>query len=52
MTTDVFLNGKRIHISFGAPSMRGRKVIGDLVPYNTWWRTAQAMPPPLRLPPP
>jgi hypothetical protein len=39
MTTDVILNGKRIHVSFGAPAMRGRKIMGELVPYDTWWRT-------------
>ena len=37
---DVNLAGKSIHISYGAPSVRGRKVLDtDLVPYNTWWRT-------------
>jgi hypothetical protein len=37
---DVDLAGKKIHISYGAPSVRGRKVLGtDLVPYDTWWRT-------------
>jgi hypothetical protein len=37
---DVDLAGKKIHISYGAPSIRGRKVQGtDLVPYTTWWRT-------------
>ncbi|SEC28615.1 DUF2911 domain-containing protein [Terriglobus roseus] len=37
---EVDLAGKKIHISYGAPSVRGRKVLGtDLVPYNTWWRT-------------
>jgi hypothetical protein len=37
---DVELAGKKIHISYGAPSVRGRKVLGtELVPYDTWWRT-------------
>ncbi|AFL89718.1 Protein of unknown function (DUF2911) [Terriglobus roseus DSM 18391] len=37
---DVDLAGKKVHISYGAPSVRGRKVLGtDLVPYTTWWRT-------------
>jgi hypothetical protein len=37
---DVDLAGKKIHISYGAPSVRGRKVVDtELVPYTTWWRT-------------
>lgn len=28
-----------IEISYSRPSMRGRKIFGDLVPYNTVWRT-------------
>jgi hypothetical protein len=38
-TADVDLSGKKVHISYGAPSMRGRKIMGDLVPYSTWWRS-------------
>jgi hypothetical protein len=37
-TADVDLNGKKIHVSYGAPSMRGRKIMGDLVSYGRWWR--------------
>ena len=29
----------RIFIDYGRPSMRGRKIMGDLVPFNRWWRT-------------
>jgi len=29
----------RIVIDYGRPSMRGRKIMGELVPYNRWWRT-------------
>ena len=36
---DVDLSGAKIMISYGAPSVRGRKIMGGLVPYNTWWRT-------------
>ncbi len=36
---DVDLKGTKISISYGAPSVRGRSVMGGLVPYNTWWRT-------------
>ena len=35
----VSLNGKAIHISYGAPSIRKRKIMGGLVPYGQWWRT-------------
>jgi hypothetical protein len=37
MTTAVTINGKKIDISYGAPSMRGRKVMGSLVPYGEVW---------------
>jgi Protein of unknown function (DUF2911) len=33
------LNSKKISISYSAPSMRGRKIMGDLVPYGQVWRT-------------
>jgi hypothetical protein len=33
------LQGKRIQVDYGRPSMRGRKIMGGLVPYNRWWRT-------------
>jgi Protein of unknown function (DUF2911) len=35
----VTLNGKAVTIAYGAPSMRGRKVVGGLVPYDKVWRT-------------
>lgn len=33
------LDGKSITIKYSAPSMRGRKIMGELVPYGKWWRT-------------
>jgi hypothetical protein len=35
----VVLNGKRLTIDYSAPSVRGRKVMGELVPYGQVWRT-------------
>lgn len=33
------LNGVQIQIDYGAPSVRGRKIFGDLVPFDKIWRT-------------
>ena len=33
-TTSVTIDGKKITVGYGAPSMRGRKVMGGLVPYG------------------
>jgi hypothetical protein len=38
-TATVSLNGKTITINYSAPSMRGRKIMGQLVPYDKVWRT-------------
>ena len=39
-TADVTLGSTTVHIDYGAPSVRGRKIMGgDVVPYTTWWRT-------------
>jgi Protein of unknown function (DUF2911) len=38
-TADVNLGGKTIAITYNQPSMRGRKIMGDLVPYGKVWRT-------------
>jgi hypothetical protein len=35
----VSLGGHTVTIDYGAPSMRGRKIFGGLVPYDHWWRT-------------
>jgi hypothetical protein len=37
MTTSVTIEGKKITVGYGAPSMRGRKVMGALVPYGEVW---------------
>ena len=39
MTTSATIDGKKITIGYGAPSMRGRKVMGGLVPYGEVWCT-------------
>ena len=35
----VTLDGKSVTIDYNAPSMRGRKIMGGLVPYGKVWRT-------------
>jgi hypothetical protein len=34
-----FSDGKKITIDYGRPSVRGRKIYGELVPYGEVWRT-------------
>jgi hypothetical protein len=38
-STELTLNGKRISVNYGSPSMRGRKIMGSVVPYDEVWRT-------------
>jgi len=38
-SAEMVLNGKKISVDYGSPSMRGRKIMGDLVPYGQVWRT-------------
>jgi len=38
-SVQAIIDGKRISIEYGRPSMRGRKIMGDFVPYNKVWRT-------------
>jgi len=38
-TTEFSLNGKKITVSYGRPYMKGRKIMGGLVPYDQVWRT-------------
>jgi hypothetical protein len=35
----VTLNGKAITVHYNSPRMRGRKIMGGLVPFGTVWRT-------------
>ena len=35
----VSLDGRSIVINYNSPSMRGRKIMGDVVPYGKVWRT-------------
>jgi hypothetical protein len=37
--TELTLNGKKITITYGRPSMKGRKIMGALVPFSQVWRT-------------
>jgi Protein of unknown function (DUF2911) len=38
-TASVQLNGKQVTIDYHTPSMRGRKIFGELLPYGQVWRT-------------
>ncbi len=38
-SVEISFSGKKISVNYGRPSMRGRKIMGGLVPYNRWWRT-------------
>jgi len=38
-TAEVSLAGKTITINYSRPYMKGRKIMGGLVPYGQWWRT-------------
>jgi Protein of unknown function (DUF2911) len=38
-TSVKFDDGKTVTIKYSRPSMRGRKIFGDLVPYGKEWRT-------------
>jgi len=37
--TYTFADGKTVFIAYSRPLMRGRKIMGDLVPYGKIWRT-------------
>src|SRR5215472_10993447 len=37
--TSVTISGKKIHVSYYAPSAHGRKIMGGLVPYGEVWCT-------------
>jgi hypothetical protein len=38
-STEIAIAGKKVSVNYGRPSMRGRKIMGELVPFNTVWRT-------------
>ncbi len=38
-TVELALNGKKITVTCGRPSMKGRKIMGGLVPFGQVWRT-------------
>ncbi|HMF77005.1 MAG TPA: DUF2911 domain-containing protein [Bryobacteraceae bacterium] len=38
-TAAVTLKGQQISIAYGRPAMRGRKIVGGVVPYGQVWRT-------------
>ncbi len=38
-TAEITLAGKKVKIDYGRPSMRGRKIFGELVPFGEVWRT-------------
>jgi hypothetical protein len=38
-TADCAVKGKKVTINYSRPSMKGRKIMGDLVPYGKVWRT-------------
>ena len=33
------IDGHTVTVDYGAPSARGRTIMGEVVPYTTWWRT-------------
>ncbi len=38
-SSSIVIDGKKISVNYGRPSMRGRLIMGELVPYNKVWRT-------------
>jgi len=42
-STVAVIAGKRISISYGRPSIHGRKIMGDYVQFNKVWRTGAGM---------
>ena len=38
-TTDTILNGNSIIVKYNSPAMRGRTIMGGVVPYGKVWRT-------------
>jgi hypothetical protein len=44
------INGQKITIDYGAPSLHGRKILGDLIPIGTVWRTGDGAATTLKAP--
>jgi hypothetical protein len=44
------INGQKITIDYGAPSLHGRKILGDLIPVGTAWRTGDGAATTLKTP--
>jgi len=38
-SVEILFEGKKISVNYGKPSMRNRKIMGDLVPFGKVWRT-------------
>jgi hypothetical protein len=38
-TAEITLAGKKVTVNYSRPSMRGRKIYGELVPFGQVWRT-------------
>jgi hypothetical protein len=38
-TATATLNGKKVTVDYSRPSMKSRKIVGELVPYDKVWRT-------------
>jgi hypothetical protein len=38
-TTELAIGAKKITVTYGRPSMKGRKIVGGLVPFGQVWRT-------------
>lgn len=38
-SAEIVISGKKLSVNYGRPSMRGRKIMGELVPFNKVWRT-------------
>ncbi len=38
-SVEISFGGNKISLNYGRPSMRGRKIMGGLVPFDKWWRT-------------
>lgn len=38
-SVEISIGGKKLSVNYGRPSMRGRRIMGNVVPYDTVWRT-------------